>query len=710
MQLRTELQAFSTKINLPLLDSTVAFVLDTAEATRAQRAELRRQCPFLSASAGNAFQEKYGFLYLGELLERYEERFGMSTQDLRAIALALAYTRDLTTGEMFVGPQRNNFLRRVRKAADGDIYLSGALYLLDEGKDEASAQELKLTGTDFDSTEDLLFVLGLFRNQEQAFLHFKPQLLRLLGRERTMPVIGNILALNWLVAWLAPQLKAARGKDLALFRALCALPVSFVKTDSKPHGVLLEHGCSPLEIAYANMMAVLAHPVEGTLRTDSIVSEKIAVALFHEALSGDTPLAPETYEQLSAVYRLYERFSIKCYGCERLLQALEPDTRIRNADTFLWFSTLTDIYSPVFSGFDIMDGKWDALAGSLSSKQYRILFEACLDDGMTQEEIQRRLDRYQELTGSSYVSFYWEHSYGTRFGLLVNKGILDLWSLFRDCLNEDGQIAKPEMISHIWSYVRSIRTPQAYRFFEPFFTVYGAEGLERFFGYRCREFFEALIKRQNYSSDPLTLDMHRDYLDDNGHRQLLQWLETYVFIYLPEKYLALIAAILRDDAVAGLFSPKEQRKLFDLIARQPDTSQSILNELRRRYLTEPEQQAEREAEAAARRASELRQQEETVQGIRKEYGELLDGTFASVVKFLDGYKYYRDKRPIACRIVREDLDRLLESWDHELDSQEAVRFLYVCGKLVREGSMTFAEARSCINQIKERAEHDDLPE
>ena len=71
MQLQTELQAYAAKIDLPLLDSIVAFVLDTAEVTRAQRAELYRQCPFLSMSAnGGAFQEKYGFLYLGELLER----------------------------------------------------------------------------------------------------------------------------------------------------------------------------------------------------------------------------------------------------------------------------------------------------------------------------------------------------------------------------------------------------------------------------------------------------------------------------------------------------------------------------------------------------------------------------------------------------------------------------------------------------------------
>lgn len=706
MTLQTELHAYSAKINLPLFNNIVAFVLDTTEATRAQRAELRRQCPFLTEASGEAIQEKYGFLYLGELLERYGERFGMTVPDLRAIALALAYTRSLTTPEMFVGPQRDNFLRNVRKAAGSDVYLSGALYLLDENRDGATVRELELTGREYDSTEDLLFALGLFEDRERAFLRFKPQLLRLLGRERTMPILGNVTALNWLIAWLTPLLKTVRGKDMALFRALCALPTSHVKPGGKPHGTLLEHGWTPLEIAYANMMAVLPQAVDGALQKDSIVSEKIAVTLFHEVLITDTPLTTETYDQLTPVYHLYKNFSIKCYGCEGLLQALEADTRVQNADTFSWFSTLVGIYSPVFSSFDIMDGKWDSLANALEPDKYVPLFEGCLDEGMTREDIQRRLDRYRALTGKDYAGLYWSGSRGNRFGLLADKGILDPWDLFRDSLGEDGRIDKPEMIAHVWEYVRGIRSPQAFRFFVEFFSAYGVGGLERFFNYHYRDFLDGLTKRGYYGSDPMVLQLHRDYLDDVGHRQLLQWLEEYMFTYQPEKYLELPIAILRDEAAAALFSAGEQREMFDLVAKQPGTHRGILNELKRRYLTEDELQAERDAEAAARQQVEQRQREALVQEIRDKYAELLDGTLQSAVKFLDEYKYYRDKRPIACRVLREHLDGLLEARDYVLDSREAARFLYICNKLVREKAMGFAEAQNYITNVKERDEHD----
>lgn len=715
MPLLHELNAYGAKINLSLLNSLTAFVLDTAGATRAQRVALCRSSPLLRPdSSGGAIQEKYGFLYLGELLERYEERFGMSAQDLRAIALALAYTRDLTTPEMFVGPQRENFLRRIRKAADCDSYLAGALYLLDEGRDGATDRELKLTDADYDSTENLLFTLSLFQDRERAFLQFKPQLIRLLGRGRTMPVLGNASVLDWFTAWLIPHIKGIKGSDMALFRALCAMPASHIKPGGKPHCVLLENGYTPLEIAYANMMTVLAQTADGCLRMDSIVSEKIAVDLFREALNSENALAPEIYDQLSQVYQIYDPFKIKCYGQERLADTLREGVSIRNASTFLWFSGLVEIHHPVFNGFDIMDGKWDALAASLEAGKYRSLFEDRLTDDMSREEIQCRLDRYLALTGKDYAGIYWKNAYGTRFGLLVNNGILNLWDLFQRCLDEGGTVIKPEMAENIWSYVRHISTAQGYQFFEKFFAAYGLGGLERFFAYRHRDFFEALTERQGYyyNSQEINLKLHREYLDDDGHRQLLGWMEEYVFHYQPEQYHRLVVAILRDEFTAGLFSVEEQRKLFDQAVQCSDMPRALLDELKRRYLTAEEQQAEQEAEATARQENERRQHEELIQNIRDKYAEISDGTFASVLKFLDEYRYYRDKQSIACRVAREGLDELLESQCYELDGPEAARLLSVCAKLVHGKAMGFTEARSYIMNVKERAKHDTdhLPE
>ena len=146
--------------------------------------------------------------------------------------------------------------------------------------------------------------------------------------------------------------------------------------------------------------------------------------------------------------------------------------------------------------------------------------------------------------------------------------------------------------------------------------------------------------------------------------------------------------------------------LFRSLAKQPNMHQGILNELKRRYLTEDELQAERDAEAAARQQAEQQQRESLAQEIRDNYMELSDGTFQSAVKFLDEYKYSRDRRSIACRVLRERLDELLGARDYELDSHEAARFLYICNKLVHEKTMGFNEAQNYIKNVKERDGHD----
>ena len=180
MAIQHELKAYEAKINLPLFNDVAVFVMDTAGASPMQRAKLYERCPFLYLQDG-AFQEKYGFLYLGELLERYEERFGMAVQDLRAIALALGYICDLQKKEMFVGSQKEDFLHKIRQSAEKDIYLAGALYLLGEGRNSAAEREEQLAAAAYAATEDLLFAVSLFQDHEQAIQRFKPQLIRLRG-------------------------------------------------------------------------------------------------------------------------------------------------------------------------------------------------------------------------------------------------------------------------------------------------------------------------------------------------------------------------------------------------------------------------------------------------------------------------------------------------------------------------------------------------
>ena len=296
-----EMQALSQKINLELFNNLLSYILETAQASNEQRMGVSRSCLLSSSSYDpGAVQQQTGFLYLGELLERYEERYGMPVMDLRAIALALAYAADHLMDNMFVGCQKDDFLEKVKAAATNDIFLSGALYMLDE---DTLSWEKALWDNEYTSTEELMFALSIFPDFSEAFIHFKPQLQKLLGKGRTVPVIGNTKLLDWFAVRLIPELKQYRGKDMSLFRAICAQPRSFVKPGSKQYGVLIENGYTALDIAYTNMMAVESQEAPGVLDRYSIVTEKIAVQLFREVLPCEEPFSQDAYSQLRELYK-----------------------------------------------------------------------------------------------------------------------------------------------------------------------------------------------------------------------------------------------------------------------------------------------------------------------------------------------------------------------------------------------------------------------
>ena len=712
MPIKPEWSALESEINISLLNDIIAFVQDTAKAEHVQRSLLRDRCILMSEEAqGSKFQEKYRFLYLGELLERYEERFGMSIQDRRAIALALGYTKDMLTAEMFVGNQRNAFLQELLRHVDGDIYLMSALYLLNEGQSGETAWLERLYAYAYDKTEELLFVMSILQDFDRTFTRFKPQLLRLLGCARTMTVVGNRQLLAWIIAKLQPVVKSMRGKDIALFRALCALPTSFVKRESKPHSILLEHGYTPLEIVYLNIGVIQYRPSSNTLRRDSIVTEKIVIDLFDQAMNQEAPLAPEMYLELSDLLSQYEEFPIRCYGHAKLLEALSGAVLIQNVDTFVWFSEYAKLEDPAFAAFDIMDQRWDPLAASLPVLKYLALFESCLTQDLDKMAIQERIARFDALTGKSYLDLYRDdQAYCRKFSLLVEAGVIDLWDAFQTSVDAEGIICALEMMQHIRPYLRGIKTVQAFQFYQKFLPQYGFAGYREYLASEYGEFTEGLVRSEGYTgSERVTsISLERDYLkgDAAGTTTILRWLEEYIFRYKPSVYLSFVCQILLSEHTAASLPQEKQRTLFDLIITWPALAYRDLVALKKKYWTAEEWAAEEAAQVAT--ALEVRQKEEEAQvlRIRNLYERKQDGTIRSLFKFLKTPVDPRLENTIKYDIVLEQLPQLLHEKNYRLESQDTICFLQVCLHLAELKYMSFAEIQSYILKIKEVSVYD----
>lgn len=506
--------------------------------------------------------------------------------------------------------------------------------------------------------------------------------------------------MNWLTVHTAPVIKTLKGKGFMLLRALCALSTAHVKPGSKHHDLLLEHGWTSFEIAWANAVLALNH---GALNPKGIVAEKIVVELFRQVLAHSGPLTEEEYASLTGLYREYQRFKIKCYGCERLEDTLQESV-IQEPATFAWFGQLGNIGHPAFNGFDILDPKWDDLAYTLP--KYKELFELFLDESMTTEDIRARVQRYDALTGKDYLSDCAQERYSSRFCLMVSKGLIDLWQCFRDSLDGEGNVIRPDTIYNIYRYLRGMTTIQAFQLYEKFFAEYGMAGLERFWGWEHRYFKESLVKQPYSYYSTESLHLQRDFLDKDGHRQLLDWLQDYYFTYEADKYVGLMVLVLRDKFASGLLSHEEQLALFNLVMTHKDLVRSCEEELKRRYMTEAELKAEQKARAAAELEVERQRQAAEIQALKDEV-DSANGSFPVIYRNLDEYHYRRAKLTSACRIVRDKLSGILEKNSYRLGGTELAYFLKVCARLVDTDNMNLMELQDYISKIKELRADDD---
>lgn len=84
----------------------------------------------------SSMEEQYGLNYPGEVLERYEERYGGGIEQERALGLALAENKMLLEESMFVGAQYPNFIRKIKNHTEQDFYLTCVMYLLSEKVEE----------------------------------------------------------------------------------------------------------------------------------------------------------------------------------------------------------------------------------------------------------------------------------------------------------------------------------------------------------------------------------------------------------------------------------------------------------------------------------------------------------------------------------------------------------------------------------------------
>lgn len=688
-------EAYEKALNIKLFNNIVSFIIETTSVNcNSFINNLKLKNIWFERSINNNIQEEYGFKYFGELLERYEQRMGTDIKDIRAIALALGYSRELITNDMIIGTQLIDFINKIKRLSENDMYLKAALYLYDENKYYSLFEEIAFQK--FNKTEDIVFALSLFYDIKNGFDLLGTQLNNLFGESKTISVIDNCGIYNWIINALYPVIKGNRRKDIELFKALILIPTCLVKEDTKIYQVLVLNGYTKEEISLLNYISIFYSSIPKSVRIgNSIVEEKIAVNFCINILNSKESYSDEIYELIYTMLSDYYNFEIKCYGYTGIKDAIINDIDIKVPKAFIKFYGKLD--QKLFS-FDILDNKWDIVKETMKSDNYRHLFDNyLLWNNFDNEQINARIIKYNELTGSSYLSTFNVYRYGRTsiYSKLVQNGVISLEETFDKYLihkNTEDSIKKSNIdLEHLKEYIGNIENRKAFEFIKYFLSInnHTIRDLEKYNlsmgslynGYRCY-----------YSSRPV-IDIKREFLSDEEEKELINWLESYMFYRNPGYYMDFIKSMLNDEFIEKLIEKEDLRQLyFTLIEFEPELKNNTT--LREKYLTKEELKEIEKQELEAKEREKLLEKQTIENEIIDKFNNIETVNFENLYKYCYSYRWQRKETPIACNLVKNYLESHIE--EHNFIAEELIYFNKICNLLMEQQLITPEEIKNYI--------------
>lgn len=306
-----ENEAFEKKVNIELCNKLINYIIKISDNDyRSTLKNISDKCIWFKSLNNVDMQKDFQVKYLGELLERYEEKIGDNINDIRAIALALGFTTESITTNMIVGNQLVNFITKINTMAKDDIYLQGALYLYNNKKNEQ--YKTNLLKNHYLETEDLIFVLSLFDDIEKIYTLLRDQIIELLGKKRTIGVINNIKLYSWFINRFYSIIKKDRKKDAAILKSLLILPTQLIKSNNSNYTILISNNYKEEEILYLNYGFLYYSLIPKTVRMgNSITEERIAINLCKTLLDSEYSCEESLYKLIESILKKYEHLDIK---------------------------------------------------------------------------------------------------------------------------------------------------------------------------------------------------------------------------------------------------------------------------------------------------------------------------------------------------------------------------------------------------------------
>lgn len=665
-------------------------------------------------------EEDYGFRYPGEVLERLDEKAEVTERQLRALGLALAETKELQDGGMFIGKQKPSFWKRLKRTfGQYDLYWLGIQYLSGDGKQK----ELygKLLDFPAQSVEEMVFILSVLPDEHAVWEAVKRKLDRLLGKDRSFSVYTHTEIYAWLSIHFQARVSGYRKKDIETLKYVLRLPFSYAKAGSTAREKLLEAGYSAEEVMFLSMSLLYQMEAQEALKKNGLTAERMAVETCMLFLGGDGRLLDQAGDLCRQLLKDYRSFDVRLNDTSGIFDRLYELLKVENIHTYCLLLSCDgreELHSDWFL-IDLTEPKWQGLYPLLERKCFdKWVFQTLKRKPYTKDEIKAYLSAYKNLTGEEFFTHFW-NSAGTDlrqiFQRLAELELVHPVSLLEEYLEEDKGGNREAcqkwgfMAEHLKAYMEGLKTPEAV---EMLFRMERASGISRDTLLPMEELlWNGLGIWLQYGRISFSgLDFSRPFLSVEEHQRFFAITERYLFQRYPEQYIPFMVQVLTTEANFSWFPKAEARSVFLQLSGM-DKELSGLERLREIYLTEGELEAIRAKEKELEERRLWLEEREKIRAIRKEFDMLVAKTrntetqFKQLLDYVQRYYTGRRSRKERRFIVKRYLCSLFERKQGMLIVQkEAEALCQLATVLFVKAELDFSELKWILNQVEFKKE------
>ena len=596
--------------------------LTSTKNDKAWRFEKEEDKRFLPMGKEQKEEDAYTFQYPGEMLERYKEKIGDSIQIRRALAFALVTMSDFYEAQMYVGAQYENFLKRIEREAETDIYLAGAMYFLTSSKKKKELYHERIKNYAYKELAECMCILFLGKGEKEIWEILKELVCSFFEKEREVNIFQNTEMYIWFFRAYETEIKKERKKIFSKLKLLIKMQHTHVKERSELLQQMQKAGYQKEEIFYLNLRMLKAAK-EDRIETVSQITWERASESFCAFICNQKKSYPkEIYKFCGELLKEHFVYGIKIGGYNGILEAMRYQVTVKNSKVYA-------LLYP-YAGKQQANPKWFFIPLCKTQAKEILLFlgkkdfdkqirETLYNETFTEQELREYLNMYRGLTKVDYIQqMLQEENYQNHniFETFAEKNFLDPRQIIKELLTKgEGKVIseweEPEKkkYGYILSYIEDLDTDLKFQTAKLLLDNRSMEEIRKE-GKRNFLWKSVGIQEFYYRREYDKMNFLKLHLQPNQVLQLFFWIEESVYRFQPQKYFAFLLKVLEKEENL-IWLPKEQAQEFWKKLMELGIEEAGSKKFRMLYMEKEEREKfykEQEEAAKQKKVAELEKQ------------------------------------------------------------------------------------------------------